>query len=117
MTLVCQNTAKYCIIKSLEILFRNCDYLPIDLQLKVVDILAQKGLNRKCIFCTTNDIEDEYHFILICPSYYNLRMRHVKRCYYRNPSKLKFIQLLNAAGKTLKNSAVYIYQRILRKEI
>ena len=27
--------------------------------------------NRKCIFCitVTDDIEDEYHFVLICPLY------------------------------------------------
>ena len=64
--------------------------------------------NRKCIFCTTNDIEDEYHFVLICPRYSNLRMHYIKICYYRDPSMLKFIQLLNAAGKTLKHLAVYI---------
>ena len=32
--------------------------------------------NRKCIFCTTNDTEDEYHFVLICRRYSNLRMHH-----------------------------------------
>ena len=64
--------------------------------------------NRKCIFCTTNDIEDEFHFVLICPSYQNLRMQFIKRFYYRNPSMMKFVQLLNSTGKTLKNLALYI---------
>ena len=64
--------------------------------------------NRKCIFCTTNDIEDEYHFVLICPRYQTLRLQHIKRYYRTNPSMLKFIQLLNSTGKTLKNLAVYI---------
>ena len=64
--------------------------------------------NRKCIFCTTNDIEDEYHFVLICPRYQTSRLQHIKRYYRTNPSMLKFIQLLNSTGKTLKNLAVYI---------
>ena len=29
--------------------------------------------NRKCTLCTTNDIEDEYHMVLICPRYQSLR--------------------------------------------
>ena len=48
--------------------------------------------NRKCIFCTTNDIEDEYQFVLICPHSSNLRMhQYIKRYYNGNPSMLKFI--------------------------
>ena len=30
--------------------------------------------DRKCIRCNSNDIEDEFHFVLVCPDYINLRM-------------------------------------------
>ena len=29
--------------------------------------------DRKCVLCDLNDIEDEYHFVCICPIYNNLR--------------------------------------------
>ena len=63
--------------------------------------------NRKCIFCVTDDLEDEYHSVLICPRYNNLRTLLIRQYYYRNPSMLKFIQLLNTSGKVLK-LALYI---------
>ena len=63
--------------------------------------------NRKCIFCVTDDLEDEYHFVLICPRYNNLRTLPIRQDYYRNPSMLKFIQLLKTSGKVLK-LALYI---------
>ena len=28
---------------------------------------------RKCVLCVHNDIEDEYHFVLICPKYNGIR--------------------------------------------
>ena len=55
--------------------------------------------NRKFIFCSTMILR--MHIILICPRYSNLRMHHIKRYYYRNPSMLKFIQFRNSTGKTL----------------
>ena len=29
--------------------------------------------NRTCVFCDLNDLEDEYHFTLVCPVYINIR--------------------------------------------
>ena len=34
---------------------------------------------RKCNFCTLDEIEDEYHFALICPYYNELRRIYTKR--------------------------------------
>ena len=31
--------------------------------------------SRLCVLCNLNDIEDEFHFILKCPLYYDLRER------------------------------------------
>lgn len=64
--------------------------------------------NRKCILCDKNDIEDEFHFVLICPCYHELRLLYIKNYYRNNPSMFKFIELLNKGGKSLSNLALYI---------
>jgi hypothetical protein len=63
---------------------------------------------RKCRVCNTNDIEDEYHFILICPQYELLRKTYIKRCYYNKPSMYKFIDLLKSSNiQVLNKLAIY----------
>ena len=47
--------------------------------------------NRKCITCNT--IEDEFHFILVCPMYTSFR--HYIPKYTNRPSMFKFRELLN----------------------
>lgn len=49
--------------------------------------------NRICEFCRS-EIEDEYHFVLICPRYQQLRVKYIKMYYWKKPSMYKFIQLL-----------------------
>ena len=36
--------------------------------------------------CDMNDVEDEYHFIVKCPFYTNLRHLYVKKYYWSKPS-------------------------------
>ena len=50
---------------------------------------------RICDKCSLNDIEDEFHFILVCPAYRILRVKYIKQCYYLRPSVFKLIQLLS----------------------
>ena len=33
--------------------------------------------DRKCVYCDLNDIEDEYHFVLMCPKYQALRTQYI----------------------------------------
>ncbi len=49
---------------------------------------------RLCNNCQ-NDIEDEYHVLLICPLFVNFRRLYLPRYYYSPPSMYKFIQLMN----------------------
>ena len=56
---------------------------------------------RKCTFCNLNEIEDEYHFILQCPLYNEIRMKFIKAYYRKRPSVFKLTQLLN--NKELSN--------------
>ena len=48
----------------------------------------------KLQFDQNTDIEDEYHFILICPTYRDIRKKFIKKYYWSNPSLYK-VQLLN----------------------
>ena len=64
--------------------------------------------DRKCTLCNSNDIEDEYHFVLICPIYYDLRKLYIPRYYHVRPSMFKFIELLNTSNlKTLNKLALF----------
>jgi hypothetical protein len=54
---------------------------------------------RYCLCCNSLDIEDEYHFILCCPCYSDLRKTYIKRYYYNKPSVYKLIQLLQTYNK------------------
>ena len=48
--------------------------------------------NRLCTLCNFNDIEDEFHFILKCPFYHDLRIKYIKKYYYNRPSVWKLVQ-------------------------
>ena len=56
----------------------------------------------KLQFGQNTDIEDEYHFILICFKYTDLRKKFIEKYYWGNPSVYKLVQLLSA------NSAIDI---------
>ena len=62
--------------------------------------------DRKCIRCNLNDIEDEFHFVLVCPDYINLRNAYIPKYYSNRPSVLKFIELVqtNNTSMLIKNS-------------
>ena len=47
---------------------------------------------RKCFIC--DDIEDEYHFVLECPLYNDLRKKYVKNYFRNRPSMFKFLELM-----------------------
>lgn len=64
---------------------------------------------RLCQMCTKVDIEDEYHFVLVCPVYNELRVKYISRYYRLNPSVLKFTQLMSSSDrKTVKNLSHFI---------
>jgi hypothetical protein len=49
---------------------------------------------RYCTQCELRDLEDEYHFILKCPKYRQLRNIYIPRYYSVNPSMAKYVQLM-----------------------
>ena len=67
---------------------------------------------RICSLCTLNEVEDEYHFLLICPAYNELRHLYLKKYYYNNPSMLKLIQLLNCENVKVLNGIGIFYIKV-----
>ena len=66
---------------------------------------------RACQICESSDIEDEYHFILICPTYTNMRQKCIPNYYTRRPSMFKFICLLQSTKKmVLINLSKYLHE-------
>ena len=64
---------------------------------------------RICSNCDSSDVEDEYHFICICPKFETLRKQYIKRCYFVKPSMYKFMELISTENKAiLINLAKYI---------
>jgi hypothetical protein len=49
--------------------------------------------------CNNYDIEDEYHFILECSKYVEIRRKYIKPYYCINPSAFKLTQLLSVGIK------------------
>ena len=63
----------------------------------------------KCRVCGI--LEDEYHFLIECPVYCNLRTLYVKRYYRVNPSMFKLVELFSTDNKRdIQNLATYVYK-------
>ena len=81
------------------------------------DLKIEKGRHhniqrelRFCENCNQKEIENEYHFLLICPKYMELRQKYLNKYYYTWPMVHKFKCLLSqTAPKLLNNLGKYIY--------
>ena len=73
--------------------------------------------NRKCIIC--NILEDEYHFVLDCSLYLNLRTQYINKYFWKRPSMVKFIELVNTENvHVLKKLSTYIEKAFkLRQDV
>ena len=58
-------------------------------------------INRKCVFCNDNDIEDEFHFILKCSAFAELRNKFIKKYFFRNNSMYKLIELFKSNSNSI----------------
>ena len=67
-------------------------------------------IDRICVFCNSNFVESEYHFLLACPFYRELRQRFLKPYYGHWPTLQKFDDLMCKSNKTvILNLAKFIY--------
>ena len=72
---------------------------------------------RTCLNC--NVLEDEYHFVIECPLYIDLRIKYVPCYYRRRPNMQKFVELINLTdAPTVRKLSMFIYgAMIVRNEM
>ena len=62
---------------------------------------------RICTLC--NKLEDEFHFIIECTRYVDLRKQFIKQYYWVRPSMHKFIELMKSDNKNvIRKLGIYI---------
>jgi hypothetical protein len=49
-----------------------------------------------CEVCNNADVEDEFHFVIVCPACHMLRVKYIKPFYFKHPSVFKFIELMQS---------------------
>jgi hypothetical protein len=73
--------------------------------------------DRICQLCDTDEIEDEYHFVLVCPLFIDIR-NHLPQQYTVNSSRDKFYSLMSSnKSSTIKSLAFYVYNAFLRRDL
>ena len=53
---------------------------------------------RKCTICSC--LEDEFHFVIKCSLYVDLRKKYIDAYFWKNPSMFKFIDLVMSTDET-----------------
>ena len=72
--------------------------------------------NRVCPLCNSGEIEDEYHFVLICPFYVDLRVT-LPTHYTVNPNRNKFNSLMRSNyPRVIKSIAFYVYNAFSQRD-
>ena len=65
---------------------------------------------RICPLCNLNAVEDEFHFVMICPFYAALRQKYINQKYYVHPNLRTFSALLNSENQIeIKRLSMYIF--------
>jgi len=71
---------------------------------------------RICNKCNMNVVENEYHFLLTCPFYRDLRIKYIPHFYRTWPTIFKFKRLMNTtSNKELHNLATYLHHAFVKR--
>ena len=71
---------------------------------------------RLCTLCGV--LEDEYHFVIECRLYTQLRKKYIKEYFWKHPSVLKFTQLITSNRKSeITDLSIYVYRAFKLKQI
>lgn len=83
-----------------------------------IEIGRHRGIereNRKCPFCMTTT-EDEYHFLLICDKYLDIRRQYLPEKYINNPNMHKFNMIMSTQNEiTIQSLAMYLHYAFKRR--
>ena len=70
--------------------------------------------DRKCKLC--NKLEDEFHVVLECPLYDDIRKQYIGHYYFRRLSMFRFIELVSSKRKSqVKNLATFISEAFIAR--
>jgi hypothetical protein len=74
--------------------------------------IATPMANSKCQSC--DDIEGEYHFVLICPIYKEVNKTRIPHYYYNRAHMFKFVELLTTDNvHTIRKYCIFIHKPFL----
>ena len=74
--------------------------------------------NRLCKVCNMQMVEDECHFLLVCPTFADLRRQCLPSYYYRWSSRNKFIIVLKDSSTSLiKRLSKFIHLAMEKRNI
>ena len=65
---------------------------------------------RLCTLCDENDIEDEYHILMKCKYFVNLREKYISKKYYKRPNMYKFQKLMNTTKRELYRLMLFFHK-------
>jgi len=79
--------------------FRMCNHkLPVE-RGRYRHILRSE---RKCNMCNSDSIGDEYHFLLECDFFKDIRIKYVPKYYWNRPNSLKYKELISVSRKSTR---------------
>jgi hypothetical protein len=103
---------------------RKFRYIYVNFRIGSHDLEIEKGRynntireNRICKLCDTNTVEDEYHFLLNCNYYSDLRAAYIPLKYFTQPNINKFNIIMSTKNEELiKSVAMYLYYAFERRK-
>ncbi|MCU7801014.1 MAG: hypothetical protein KZQ70_12965 [gamma proteobacterium symbiont of Lucinoma myriamae] len=73
---------------------------------------------RLCQFCSMNILENEYHFLLVCPAYREIRKSILPNYYCRWPTATKFTQIMtDTQSGIIKRLAKFVYVAFEKRKL
>ena len=69
-----------------------------------------------CTLCDYKVVENEYHVLLVCPLYIDLRKKYLPSKFYSCPSMHKFIIMLSSKNASfLSQLSHFVYYALIRR--
>ena len=73
---------------------------------------------RICKLCNSNSIEDEFHFLLVCGAYNDIRVEHISQKYITRTNLNKFKILMSSKNPiVIKSIATFLYHAFNRRDL
>jgi exonuclease III len=82
------------------------------LRSRAVEFQPERFNNHECPFCQNVD-ESEFHFLLVCPKYSDLRDELIPSKYAQRPNLFKLVLLLSSTNESIISNLSYYVSRAL----